>query len=85
MEYDAAGSGTPNYAPSNEDMIKRTKKELAAFSKENPTVKQEEVPADLLSNSGSGLDPNISPQGAKIQVSRIAKERGVSKCICNKA
>ncbi|MDW7615208.1 potassium-transporting ATPase subunit KdpC [Peribacillus simplex] len=79
IEYDAASSGTPNYASSNEDMIKRTKKDLATFLKENPTVKQEEIPADLLTNSGSGLDPNISPQGAKIQVSRIAKERGVSE------
>lgn len=52
---------------------------MATFLKENPTVKQEEIPADLLTNSSSGLDPNISPQGAKIQVSRIAKERGVSE------
>ncbi|TDL92725.1 potassium-transporting ATPase subunit KdpC [Vibrio vulnificus] len=79
IEYDAAGSGTLNYAPSNEDMIKRTKKDLATFLKDNPTATQEEIPADLLTNSGSGLDPNISPQGAKIQVSRIAKERNVSE------
>ncbi|MCK1993829.1 potassium-transporting ATPase subunit KdpC [Peribacillus muralis] len=79
IEYDAAGSGSPNYAPSNQDMVKRTEKDLTTFLKENPTVKQEEIPADLLTNSGSGLDPNISPEGAEVQVSRIALERGVSQ------
>ncbi|WML48985.1 potassium-transporting ATPase subunit KdpC [Neobacillus sp. PS3-34] len=79
INYDSASSGTPNYAPSNKDMIDRTKKDIAKFLKENPRVKKEDIPADLLTNSGSGLDPNISPQGAKIQVPRIAKERGMDE------
>lgn len=79
INYDAAGSGTPNYAPSNEDMIERTNNDLAEFLKENPTVKKEDVPADLMTNSGSGLDPNVSPDGAIVQVPRIAKERGLSE------
>lgn len=52
---------------------------MAKFLEENPTVKKAEIPADLVTNSGSGLDPNISLKGANIQVPRIAKERGISE------
>ena len=51
----------------------------AEFLKENPTIKKEDIPSDLMTNSGSGLDPNVSPQGAIVQVPRIAKERGLSE------
>lgn len=77
IEYNAAGSGSGNYAPSNKDMIERTKKDIDAFLEANPDVKKEDIPADLLTNSGSGLDPHISPLAAEIQVPRIAKERGI--------
>lgn len=79
INYDAAGSGSGNYAPSNQDMIDRTKKDLAMFLKENPSIKKSEVPADLLTNSGSGLDPHISPMAAKVQVPRISKERNIDE------
>ncbi|MEB6549688.1 potassium-transporting ATPase subunit KdpC [Heyndrickxia sporothermodurans] len=79
IEYNAAGSGSGNYAPSNEDMIERTKKDIDAFLKNNPDVKKEDIPADLLTNSGSGLDPHISPMAAEIQVPRVANERGLSE------
>lgn len=79
IEYNAAGSGSGNYAPSNKDMIERTKKDIEAFIAANPDVKKEEIPADLLTNSGSGLDPHISPLAAQIQVPRIAKERGMDE------
>ncbi|MEH7483546.1 potassium-transporting ATPase subunit KdpC [Neobacillus drentensis] len=79
IEYNAAGSGSGNYAPSNKDMIERTKKDIEAFLAANPEVKKEEIPADLLTNSGSGLDPHISPLAAEIQVPRIAKERGIEE------
>lgn len=78
IEYDAAGSGSGNYAPSNEDMIERTKNDIKSFLENNPDVQKEDIPADLLTNSGSGLDPHISPLAAKIQVPRIADARGVS-------
>ncbi|MGE7601552.1 potassium-transporting ATPase subunit KdpC [Peribacillus sp. NPDC097675] len=77
ISYDAAGSGSLNYSQSNEEMIKRTEKEMAGFLKENPSIKKEEIPSDLMTNSGSGLDPNISLKGALVQVPRIAKERGL--------
>lgn len=79
IEYNGAGSGSGNYAPSNEDMIERTKQDIEAFLKKNPNVKKEDIPADLLTNSGSGLDPHISPMAAEIQVPRVASERGVSE------
>lgn len=77
IENNAAGSGSNNYAPSNPALIERTQKDLAAFLEANPGVKQEDIPADLLTNSGSGLDPHISPQAALVQVDRIAKARNL--------
>lgn len=77
IENNAAGSGSNNYSPSNPALIERTQKDLAAFLEANPGVKQEDIPADLLTNSGSGLDPHISPQAANVQVERIAKTRNL--------
>jgi potassium-transporting ATPase KdpC subunit len=79
IEYDAAGSGSNNYAPSNKELIERTKKHIEAFLKANPDVEKEDIPADLLTNSASGLDPHISPLAAEIQVPRIAKIRGIDE------
>ncbi len=79
IEYNASGSGSGNYAPSNEDMIKRTTSDIKAFLEKNPDVQTGDIPADLLTNSGSGLDPHISPLAAKIQVPRIADTRGISE------
>ncbi|WP_232698801.1 potassium-transporting ATPase subunit KdpC [Brevibacillus daliensis] len=77
IEYNAAGSGSNNYAPSNPAMIERTEIDLQAFLAANPDIKQEDVPADLMTNSASGLDPHLSPKAAKVQVPRIAKERNM--------
>lgn len=77
--YDASGSGSANYAPSNEEMIARTKADMELFLERNPGVSREDIPADLLTNSGSGLDPHISPMAARIQVARIAQARGISE------
>ncbi len=77
INYDAAASGSNNYAPSNPALLERVKSDMAAFLQANPGVKQSDIPTDLLTNSGSGLDPDISPQAALIQVPRIAKERNI--------
>lgn len=70
--FGGVASGSNNYGPSNPALTDRVKGDLAAFLQKNPGVTQEDIPADLLTASGSGLDPNISPESAEIQVSRIA-------------
>ncbi|MGG1660430.1 potassium-transporting ATPase subunit KdpC [Brevibacillus sp. NRS-1366] len=77
IDNNAAGSGSNNYASSNPALIERTQKDIAAFLKANPGVKEADIPADLLTNSGSGLDPHISPQAASIQVERVARARNL--------
>ncbi|HBZ82169.1 MULTISPECIES: potassium-transporting ATPase subunit KdpC [Brevibacillus] len=77
IDNNAAGSGSNNYAPSNPALTERVQKDIAAFLAANPGVAQADIPADLLTNSGSGLDPHISPKAAAIQVQRVAKARNL--------
>jgi K+-transporting ATPase ATPase C chain len=77
INYDASASGTNNYGPSNEVLLQRVKSDISAFLQANSEVERSEIPGDLLTNSGSGLDPHISPQAARIQVPRIARERHI--------
>lgn len=79
IEYNGAGSGTNNYAPSNEEMIKRTQDSIENWKKENPHVPVDQVPIDLVTNSGSGLDPHISPEAAHAQIPRIEELTGIDK------
>lgn len=79
IDYNAAGSGTPNYSPSNPDMIERTKASVEEWKVNNPDVPVNELPIDLINNSGSGLDPHISPAAAKVQIPRISKLTGLSE------
>lgn len=78
IEYNAAGSGSNNYAPSNPDMLQRTKDSIAAWQKDNPDVPISKLPIALITNSGSGLDPHITPESAEVQIPRIGKLTGVS-------
>ncbi|WP_339292208.1 potassium-transporting ATPase subunit KdpC [Paenibacillus sp. FSL W8-0187] len=79
IEYNGAGSGSNNYAPSNPDLIERTKASIEAWKENNPDVPASKVPIDLVTNSGSGLDPHISPQAADIQIPRISKLTGIAE------
>ncbi|MDM5153526.1 K(+)-transporting ATPase subunit C [Bacillus sp. DX1.1] len=79
IEYKAEASGSNNYAPSNPDLVKRVEESVANWKEKNPTVPVTEVPMDLVTNSGSGLDPDMSPQAAYVQVDRIAKLTNISK------
>jgi len=72
-----AGAGS-NKGPSNPDYLKATSALIDTFLKHNPDVKREQVPAELVTSSGSGLDPDLSPAGAQIQVARIAKVRNIA-------
>lgn len=84
IEYKAEASGSNNYAPSNPDLLKRVEESVETWKKENPTVPVSEVPMDLVTNSGSGLDPDISPQAAYAQVDRISKITNIPKEKINK-
>jgi K+-transporting ATPase ATPase C chain len=76
--YDAANSSGSNLGPTNQKLYDAVKANVDAFLKENPSVKRGEVPTDMVTGSGSGLDPHISPEGAMSQVNRVAKSRGAS-------
>ena len=75
VDYNAAGSGGSNKGPSNPDYLKLVQDRIDTFMVHNPGVKKEEIPSDMVTASGSGLDPDISVEGAKIQVKRIASVR----------
>jgi len=79
IEYKSEGSGSNNYAPSNPDLKKRLEDSVINFLNENPGVKLSDVPMDLITNSGSGLDPHISPKAAIVQIDRIAKATGLKQ------
>ncbi|HLZ39318.1 MAG TPA: potassium-transporting ATPase subunit KdpC [Candidatus Sulfotelmatobacter sp.] len=74
--YDAANSGGTNLGPTNEKLINRVRADVAALHQENPG---QPIPADLITTSASGLDPDISPAAAEFQIPRIARERGLSE------
>lgn len=78
IEYNAGASGSNNYGPSNPDMLQRTKDSIAQWKLDNPGVPVSELPVDLITNSGSGLDPHISPAAALVQIPRISKLIGIS-------
>lgn len=71
-------SGSNNYAPSNPALIERVENDIETFLAANPDVKREDIPTDLLTASGSGLDPHISPESAAIQLPAIAEASGLS-------
>jgi len=75
--YDGLASGGFNYGPTNQKLVDRVKADLQKFRAENPTFSGP-VPADLLTGSGSGLDPHISPASAEAQIARVAAARGMS-------
>ncbi|EGT2231618.1 TPA: K(+)-transporting ATPase subunit C [Clostridioides difficile] len=77
--YGGVSSGSFNYGATNPELHDRVQKDIEKFLKDNPTVKREDIPTDLLTASGSGLDPNISPASAKIQIPAIAKASGISE------
>lgn len=79
IDYNAVSSGTPNYAPSNPDMLTRTSDSIEKWKVDNPGVPISKLPIDLISNSGSGLDPHISPDAALVQIPRISGLTGIAE------
>ena len=74
--YDPTASGGSNLGPTNKVLIDRVSASVKALQPTNPAVP---IPADLVTTSGSGLDPHISPAAAEFQVPRVAHERGMSE------
>lgn len=75
--YTGVSSGSQNLAPSNKALTDRVQKDINDFLSMHPGVKKEDIPTDLLTSSGSGLDPDISPEAAAIQVAAVSKATGI--------
>lgn len=79
VDYNAAGSGGSNKGPRNPDYLKVVQDRVDTFLVHNPGVSKEQIPAEMVTASGSGLDPHISPASAYIQVKRVAATRGLAE------
>jgi len=75
--YDAANSGGSNFGPTSQKLNDAIKERIDAYRKENRLKEVDSVPADAVTSSGSGLDPHISVKNAELQLSRVAKARGM--------
>jgi potassium-transporting ATPase KdpC subunit len=74
--YDPTASGGSNLGPTNQALVTRVQQDVAQWQQQNPGAP---IPADLVTASGSGLDPDISPASAEFQVPQVAKARSVSE------
>lgn len=81
--YNAAGSGGSNKGPSNPDYLKEVNNRIDTLLKYHPYLKRSDIPSDLVTASGSGLDPDISPEAAKIQIKRVAANRHIQEAELN--
>lgn len=78
VDYNAAGSAGSNKGPSNPEYLALVQERIDSFLVHNPFVAKQDIPAELVTASGSGLDPDISPAAARVQVARISVQRNIS-------
>lgn len=78
VDYDASSSGGSNYGPTDSVYLSIVEARIDNFLLAHPYLDRSEVPSEMVTASGSGLDPDISPEAARVQVLRVAKARGVS-------
>ncbi len=79
LNYSGVSSGSFNYAPTNPELKTRIEADIEKFLLANPAVERQDIPADLMTASGSGLDPHISVKAAEIQIQRIVLASGLSE------
>lgn len=79
VDYDASSTGGSNKGPTNPEYIKTLEQRVETFLASDPEVKRSDIPVELITASGSGLDPHITSQAAYIQVPRIAQERNINE------
>lgn len=77
--YDAASSGGSNKGPTNPEYLAEVEARIDTFLVHHPYLQRKDVPAEMVTASGSGLDPDITPQCARVQVKRVAAARGMSE------
>ena len=77
VDYNGGGSGGSNKATTNPDYLAEVEQRIETFLAAHPYLTREEVPSEMVTASGSGLDPDISPRGAQVQVQRVAEARGL--------
>ncbi|MGN6247741.1 MAG: K(+)-transporting ATPase subunit C [Ginsengibacter sp.] len=77
VDYNAASSGGSNKGPTNPEYLKQVQDRIDTFLVHNPGIRKAAIPSDLVTASGSGLDPDISVQGALVQVKRVANARNL--------
>lgn len=76
-DYSGVGSGSQNYGATNPALAQRVEEDIATFLEANPGVTREQIPTDLMTASGSGLDPHISPASAAIQLPQLSQNSGL--------
>lgn len=77
--YGGVGSGSNNYGATNPDLVKRVEADMEAFLEANPSVTKDQIPTDLMTASGSGLDPHISPASAEVQIPALVSATGLTE------
>jgi K+-transporting ATPase ATPase C chain len=77
VNYDASSTGGSNYGTTNPDHIQEVKDRIQAFLEANPGITADQIPEELVTASGAGLDPHISVNAAKIQIQRVAAARNL--------
>ena len=78
VNYDGGSSGASNKGTTNEEYLEQVKTRIDSFLVAHPYLEKKDIPSELVTASGSGLDPHISPMAAEIQIQRVAQARGLS-------
>lgn len=79
VDYNAAATGGSNKGPTNPEYLAQVEQRIKDFLEKNPGVNKSEIPSEMVTASGGGLDPHISVQGALIQTARVASARGIDQ------